>query len=1081
MKSSHRILLDTCFIITFIFLWGWFLGIFGGPVGNLSGFPKGDDAHTHSGWTLFFLENWPYANWYPNWYGGFSVSLSYHPLAYYVWALFVVITGSSVQFTLFFFSALSYCLTGIGLYGLIYKITRNHDSALIAPLLLITSIGFLGLLTAGGAYTRVFATGLWMLSLYFLLEYIKTGGEKRFYLGTVILIAGTITSNMLIGFFAVLTIFLMLFFCIRGWKEKFFHLLKIFIPTATLSAFFYIPFLFVYVSRFVSFGLAGNHYSTPIRLVNLFSANPLPLLFLFIGILIVTRMKIKFEHTASGVLKALKVLILFCLFFGFLDLPSNIRFFASHEATYFLPIYLSIYASILLGAVFTKIDINKKLQTIKANILGFPFRLPSIRLKRRTMLFSALLLVVISLSASYHHMLMRYVVDPGAESFDYPAYAAEQLLKIDPHERNFRLATDWIHIIRWFNYRYDVPQTSGAHAMAIPYPEWYYWFDEAVFVSKDNWQETNFLLDWFGVKWLIVREKVAYLGGGRPSRNDSLEKFLGESRYYQVESMVDVPAGSPWEGPIYQFEYKFATPIISPTDATTLLIIGESKLYENIFYALAYANYNERHVIPIRGYACVDDYGLEELKKFDVLFVALYKDYYHDFDKAWNLLCEYVEAGGGLIIDTSYSECSSIPLPSPVNKTEKVNLQAEGWNFTEVNNQVTSWVDFLSFSSPTEASFSPSENVYPWARTVLWSHGCPIVVTGEYGEGRVLWNGLGLPDRVSDNKNFMESLFLSKMIDWVSKKPESISDVTTDALESTSDWSLSWTSSLAQGNISLDSSIRKKGNYSLRLEYNFTDPTHSDQVSYMYNPPNEWDWSNGEFFSMWVYGDGTGHELTVYLEEDLRNYYWFKQYLDWIGWRRIVYRFSEMDKYGFVNLSTINRIEITINDSPDETTNITQSCIYIDDISVGARTESLEQLEPIVERSSPEKVAIKVNNASGVLFKESYFDRWHAYLVNSDGTTVTLNIYRAGPDFMYVNIPEGTKFPAEVVFEYRIAEIEWLGYFISLSTLALLITYGLGLPVDKPFRIAFNKIRLVKSYASRNIRLNDHSNKFPID
>lgn len=1061
MKSSHRILLDTCFIITFIFLWSWGLGIFGGPVGSFSDFPKGDDAYTHCGWTLFFVENWPYANWYPNWYGGFPVSLSYHPIAYYLWALFVVITGSPVHSTLFFFSALSYILTGIGLYGLVWKITGSHESAFITPLLLITSIGLVGTLTMGGAYTRVFATMLWMLSFFFLLGYIKDREQKRFFLGTIILTAGTVTSNMLIGFFAALTTVLILLFCIRGWKERIFHLFKILVPTATLSAFFYVPFLFVYLSRFVSFGLTAGHHSNPVPLVNLVGASPLPLLFFFVGTLVVRIVKIKFDPISSGVLKALKVLILFFFFFGFLDLPPSVRFFASYDSSYFLAVYLSIYVGVLFGGVFN--NINKKFQKMKAEISLFSFQLPRLRLKTRTMLLSVLLLVLISLSMSYHRALMQFVVDSGAESFDHAVYATEQLLKIDPYEKNFRFATDWIQIVRWFNYRYDVPQTDGVHAMAMPYPEWVQWFDKAVFESKDNWPETNFLLDWYGVKWLVVRERVDYAGGGVPWRYDSPEKFLGEPRYYRVESMFNVPAESPWEGPTYQFEYNFATPLVSPTNSTTLLIVGGSELYENTFRALAYANSNTRHFIPVKGYACLDDYTLEELKKFDVLFVALYKDYCHEFDKTWNLLREYVETGGGLVIDTGCSGLSSIPLPSPVNAAEKTNLEAKGWNFTEVNSQVTRWVDFMSFSPPTEVSVSTSENVYPWARTVLWSHSRPIAVIGEYGEGRVLWNGLSLPDRVSGNKNFMESFFLSRIIDWVSKKPESVSDVTNDALESTSDWLISWRTSLAQGSISIDSSVRKIGDYSLRLEYNFTDSAHSDYVGYLYNPPNEWNWSNGEFFALWVYGDDSSHEITVNLGEDLQNSYWFKQCLNWTGWRRIVYPFSQMNKYGFANLSAINKIEITINDSPAKTTNVTQSCIYIDDVSVGARTTIAEQLEPIVERSNPEKAIIKVNNASGVLFKESYFDRWQASLVNNDGTRITLNIYRAGPDFMYVHLPEGTNFPAEVVFEYKIAEIEWLSYMISISTLALLITYGLGLPVDKPLRIVFNKAKLIKS------------------
>jgi hypothetical protein len=63
--------------------------------------------------------------------------------------------------------------------------------------------------------------------------------------------------------------------------------------------------------------------------------------------------------------------------------------------------------------------------------------------------------------------------------------------------------------------------------------------------------------------------------------------------------------------------------------------------------------------------------------------------------------------------------------------------------------------------------------------------------------------------------------------------------------------------------------------------------------------------------------------------------------------------------------------------------------------------------------------------------------------VDKEGLSHDLDIYKAGPDFMYVFIPSDVTFPAELAFEYRGSQIEKMSYMISLLTLVTLIIYGL--------------------------------------
>ena len=88
-------------------------------------------------------------------------------------------------------------------------------------------------------------------------------------------------------------------------------------------------------------------------------------------------------------------------------------------------------------------------------------------------------------------------------------------------------------------------------------------------------------------------------------------------------------------------------------------------------------------------------------------------------------------------------------------------------------------------------------------------------------------------------------------------------------------------------------------------------------------------------------------------------------------------------------------------------------------------------------RDGPEQMTVSVDSAArGVIFKESWFDRWHAYVNGRE-----VNIARVGPGFMYVMIPTDTKFPATVRWRYEKSAVDWSGIVISAATLLALITW----------------------------------------
>jgi hypothetical protein len=105
-------------------------------------------------------------------------------------------------------------------------------------------------------------------------------------------------------------------------------------------------------------------------------------------------------------------------------------------------------------------------------------------------------------------------------------------------------------------------------------------------------------------------------------------------------------------------------------------------------------------------------------------------------------------------------------------------------------------------------------------------------------------------------------------------------------------------------------------------------------------------------------------------------------------------------------------------------------------------------------KDGPQQMTISVDsNARGVLFKESWFDRWHAYVNGRE-----VKVLPAGPGFMYVLLPKDTRFPAAVQWRYEKSVVDWAGIVVSVATLIALVTWPRWRgPVRKSFGVWFDR------------------------
>ena len=146
---------------------------------------------------------------------------------------------------------------------------------------------------------------------------------------------------------------------------------------------------------------------------------------------------------------------------------------------------------------------------------------------------------------------------------------------------------------------FTTPQVRGYQAEGRPNQDWQAWLEKTLKDPTANANERKFLLDWYGVKWV-------YAGPG--------EKLIAP---FAADHKTFTPIST---GADYAtFQVKGAAPIATPRSTLTALVIGQSANYELVIRALADANDNSEHLVPIQGGAWVDHYSLAQLRQFDVV------------------------------------------------------------------------------------------------------------------------------------------------------------------------------------------------------------------------------------------------------------------------------------------------------------------------------------------------------------------------------------------------------------------------------------------------------------------------------
>jgi len=237
-------------------------------------------------------------------------------------------------------------------------------------------------------------------------------------------------------------------------------------------------------------------------------------------------------------------------------------------------------------------------------------------------------------------------------------------------------------------------------------------------------------------KWFGLQAVVLHTG------EDPLEKFPEDKWSVLLEK-------APSNLSIQVRGFKEAHPMAELSSQPLVLVVGDFKkgAYETVFRLGTDAGFPFDEAWLIDGGSRIDRYSLADLSQFDGVF--LYGHQYRN-EVIWDRLENYVKQGGRLFIETGWQyaspdwELDVAPDVFPVTGTSWGNL-GKSSNYS-ISENFVSKVDLTQFGpliwSDQPWSLSLPKEVKSWAFPILEAEGKPLIIGGDYGEGKVLWSGM---------------------------------------------------------------------------------------------------------------------------------------------------------------------------------------------------------------------------------------------------------------------------------------------------------------------------------------------------
>jgi len=697
----------------------------------LYGFPKGGDAPNALSMIRYLEKWWPhFPRWNTEWGCGYPFLTFYQPLGIVSTFLFSKALNLSIFTAYKLMMVLIIVFSSLGLYILSLLLFEDEMAALTVAIIYLSTPGSFNNLVYWGFYIEHFGYPFLIASMLLLHLYMKSG-KKKFLtasIATYVLLLLSHSLMAVLGSIVLFTYFIWLHLKERASFTRFIKSSLLFFGfSLSLVAFWYAPF--ISLGAFKQYVIVSPKTWGPLTLEQLIGLPgsgftrlaPWTLFLGFLGGLICLKRKMNrfflfWSLTFVFYLEANRFSIFYPLYGGVV-FPQR-----------FIP-WTSIFLSLLSGQTvkFFKTKISS-CRTFILLPLIFVISFPIAHIHR------------IEISSATHH-------SGTYELMNELSYVVKGRIAFAGYMGQF---------FQTFNLASEESQLQNYQWQSAPNLAWIGLADAYLFKGFGGVYEAFSVARWFGLEYLFLDEgaKVAW---------------ASDSQHFREV----------WKGHGYKL-YKVvpSTPLVSIGDRRKILVIGNRYAYENIFLALIHADFDSEYNAIIWLDKSVDKIDIEELRNFDI--VILYGYHYRNRDEMMRVLKEYLNEGGNLLIDTGYSqesESSELGEPFPISMTKSGDF-GYNWSFTFRDSEILKDVNFTSFSpprygdAPWGVSYSFNQTIQPWAKTIAWLYGHPIIVVGEYGGGRVVWCGLNLPYHAKSYRNREEAKLLLRLLNWLSPPRE---------------------------------------------------------------------------------------------------------------------------------------------------------------------------------------------------------------------------------------------------------------------------------------------------------------------
>ena len=670
------------------------------------GFPKGVDAYQHLTRLNFVADWFPHHNWFYAWAAGMPMFDNYPGLPYVAALPFVRLLGDTTALELMALVAM--VAFGLGLYGHLRLRTGRPDIALLAAVMVVTSMAIWHFVLASGVYARVVAMGFGGLAWWAHAMALSRHSGKWWAL-TALLIAATIachpvTGAFVAGYVALVQVSAM---GLRGIR-----------PLLALAGLAFLLAAQPILSS-LSFGIGGTilgvdrpelGYSSPAQLVAPqfagFAAFSVPVL------VVLLQLPRRFWRALGAGIGLLAIIAY--MFAPNWRVPTRYYYINGIDPAT-VPYFLVIVGGLCFAALAPSLS-------------------PKIR---RIVLVGTVVVVavnaVVAIPAMYAAGYVNDTSSPGATE-----QAARRSLIVDGDDLTHRIAPLSATESVMFNYFYRKPELRDYYAFAQLNVDWLYWAYDTLYHPPVNVARYQAVLDWYALDAMTFS-----------STDEKGEPEIGNLPFMRL-----VPETKNTQFRLYRVDSP--TTIAATTRAPLVVVVGTRSDYDRVARLLFEDGASPRTRVPVWWSGGLGDLPDDLVARAASVIVV--GDHLGDPARAAQNADTMTAAGAKLLWDVGDLGDASVAAPWPATAVRRTTIDR--------------WLVKDRASRIAESDFSPASfEGGPWGATVPVSATAgattelslgdqPLVLSASRGKGTLTMVGGNLLYHAQSKANAAERRYV---------------------------------------------------------------------------------------------------------------------------------------------------------------------------------------------------------------------------------------------------------------------------------------------------------------------------------